>query len=125
MKIKISTIVWTLLFSLFLGVIGISIGAGAAFPPLNYIASPFVCPNGSTLGYTYQNFYYKGDHVPTMYSDYACISKSTGAKTTEFVLSEEYTKIDIYAGLIYGVLLCLVILLLIMINGLLNRTYAN
>jgi hypothetical protein len=35
-----------LIWSLFMGVTAISIGLGAAFPPLNQIAQPFVCSNG-------------------------------------------------------------------------------
>jgi hypothetical protein len=35
-----------LIWSLFMGVTAISIGVGAAFPPLNQIAQPFVCSNG-------------------------------------------------------------------------------
>ena len=125
MKIKKSTVAWmfvVLLFCLFMGVTAISIGAGAAFPKINYVASPFVCSNG-TLSYEAPQgtttCYGKCEYI----SLYYCINKSTGAKTGLDESSE--FKMNIYAGLVYGVLLFLVILLLIVINGLLNRTYAN
>jgi hypothetical protein len=35
-----------LLWSIFIGVAGISMGLGALYPPLNYVAKPFVCPTG-------------------------------------------------------------------------------
>jgi hypothetical protein len=34
------------LASIFMGVVAISIGLGAAFPSINQIAKPFVCPDG-------------------------------------------------------------------------------
>lgn len=49
MKNKKATLIdlGTVLFwSLFIGVVGISIGLGAVYPPLNYVAKPFICPNG-------------------------------------------------------------------------------
>lgn len=39
-------LVTVLFWSIFIGWVGISIGLGALYPPLNYIAKPFVCPNG-------------------------------------------------------------------------------
>ena len=38
--------VLVLIWSLFMGVTAISIGVGAAFPPLNQSAQPFICSNG-------------------------------------------------------------------------------
>jgi hypothetical protein len=38
-------------FCLFMGVTAISMGVGAAYPPINSIAKPVVCPNGEL---TYQ-----------------------------------------------------------------------
>ncbi len=46
MKLKTSTLIWVFIWSLFMGVTAISIGVGAAYPPLNYIAAPVVCPGG-------------------------------------------------------------------------------
>ena len=49
MKITTSTIGWGIaafVWSIFMGVTALSIGVGAAFPPANLIAKPFVCLNG-------------------------------------------------------------------------------
>lgn len=35
-----------LVFSIFLGVTAISLGLGAAYPPINFVAGPLVCPDG-------------------------------------------------------------------------------
>jgi hypothetical protein len=43
MLIELATV---LFWSMFIGWVGISIGLGALYPALNYIAKPFVCPNG-------------------------------------------------------------------------------
>ena len=44
---KMLTELATVLFwSIFIGWVGISIGLGALYSPLNYIAKPFVCSNG-------------------------------------------------------------------------------
>jgi hypothetical protein len=40
-----------LIFSLFIGIVGGSMGLGSRFPQLNVIATPFVCP-GQQLSYT-------------------------------------------------------------------------
>ncbi len=46
MSLKAGTLVVILIWFLFMGVTAISIGFGAAFPPLNLIAKPFVYPAG-------------------------------------------------------------------------------
>ncbi|HEY9153118.1 MAG TPA: hypothetical protein VIN60_09560 [Anaerolineales bacterium] len=110
MNIKISTVVWTLLWSLFMGVTAISIGFGAAFPPLNYVASPFVCPAGkmtlSEQGYTVSPV----ENVTTI--TWYCINKSTNIKTELSIWP-----MSIAAGLIYGALLFLIILLVMVIRS--------
>jgi hypothetical protein len=35
-----------LVFALFMGITAISLGVGAAYPPINTIAKPVVCPSG-------------------------------------------------------------------------------
>ena len=49
MKFSKTTIGWLIaafVWSIFMGVTAISIGFGALYPPLNYIAKPLACPNG-------------------------------------------------------------------------------
>ncbi len=62
----------TVLFrSIFIGVVGISIGLGALYPPLNFIAKPFVCANGEmiyqkqTTQTTPDKIYYSADWICT------------------------------------------------------------
>lgn len=50
-KTSITETLTVLFWSLLIGVLGISIGLGALYPPLNLIARPFVCPGGQL---TYQ-----------------------------------------------------------------------
>jgi len=104
MNIKLSTLFWTFVWSLFMGVTAISIGVGAIFPPLNYVAKPFVCPNGtmSVRGDTYNVSPVETVTTLTWY----CIDKSSGAKT-----ELSMWPMSIASGLIYGLLLFLVILL--------------
>jgi len=104
MNIKLSTLFWTFVWSLFMGVTAICIGIGAAFPPLNYVARPFVCPNGtmSVRGDTYNVSPVETVTTLTWY----CIDKSSGAKT-----ELSMWPMSIASGLIYGLLLFLIILL--------------
>jgi len=104
MNIKLSTLFWTFIWSLFMGVTAISIGVGALFPPLNYVAKPFVCPNGSmsVKGDTYNVSPVETVTTLTWY----CSDKSSGTKT-----ELSMWPMSIASGLIYGVLLFLVILL--------------
>src|SRR5437764_14158530 len=49
MKITAGLVGWGIaafVWSIFMGVTAISIGVGAAYPPANFVAKPFVCPNG-------------------------------------------------------------------------------
>jgi hypothetical protein len=45
-KKTLTELATVLFWAMFIGVMGISIGLGALYPPLNYIAKLFVCPNG-------------------------------------------------------------------------------
>lgn len=104
MQIKLSTIIWTLLWSLFMGVTAISIGVGAIFPPLNYIAAPLVCPGGQmSVNSTVYNPY-PGTTVTT--EDWICTNNRTGAQTDLSVF-----RIAMVAGLLYGFVLFVVILI--------------
>jgi hypothetical protein len=83
------------LWSMFIGVIGISIGLGALYPPLNYIAKPFVCPAGQM---TYDQQAEGRTPNQTFYSaDWYCTTDSSsagGVSINPFVS----------AGIIYGLL---------------------
>jgi len=114
MKFNTSALIWTFLWSLFMGVTAIAIGFGALFPSMNLISKPFVCPNG------------KMDHVDQVYNPYPgttittitwyCID-SRGGKTELGIFP-----MSLYAGLIYGVLLFLVIIVGMAILGRYGRS---
>ena len=45
-RTAIGSIIIVFVWCIFMGVTAISIGVGALFPTMNYIAKPLVCPNG-------------------------------------------------------------------------------
>jgi len=81
------------LWSIFIGVAGISIGLGALYPPLNYVAKPFVCPNGQM---TFEKQVDQATPNRTFYSaDWYCTKgNSTSLPVSPFA----------YAGIFYGLL---------------------
>ncbi|TMC48532.1 MAG: SHOCT domain-containing protein [Chloroflexi bacterium] len=101
MKISFGTLLGTavlFIFCLFLGVTVVSIGLGALFPPLNLVAKPFVCPSGQM---TYEEIVSRplpGTTYTLIY--WFCTDNQTGAKTQ----LEPFPK-DLYAGIVYGLLL--------------------
>ncbi len=91
------------IWSIFMGVTAIAIGVGAAFPPLNQIAAPFICPNGQ-MTYTEET----SNPLPgTTYTQigWYCVDKQTGAKTELDIFP-----MTLYSGVFYGLLLFVVIL---------------
>ncbi len=113
MKITSKTITWLImgfLWSIFMGVTAISIGFGALYPPLNYIAKPIACPNGQ-LSYV-QNV---SNPVPgTTYTTagWNCTDPRTGSQTPIDAI-----RMSVYAGPIYGVLLFVVVVFIWYINA--------
>ncbi len=87
-----------------MGVTAISIGIGAAFPPLNYIAGPFVCPGGAMSVDQQEYDPSPGTTVTTL--TWYCTNGTTGEKT-----ELSMWPMSVASGLIYGFLLFLVILL--------------
>jgi hypothetical protein len=112
MKLTGKTIGWLIagfVWSLFMGVTAISIGIGALYPPLNYIAKPLACPNGE-LSFV-QNV---SNPIPgTTYTTagWTCTDSKTGAQT-----HLDAIKMGVYAGPFYGVLLFLIICFIWYIN---------
>ena len=84
--------VGTVLFwSIFIGVLGISIGLGALYPPLNSIAKPFICPSGQM---NYQKQTTQATPNRTFYSaDWTC---TAGDLTSKPINPSPF------AGVIYG-----------------------
>jgi len=105
MKIKTSTVMWLgvgLIWCLFMGVTAISIGLGSLFPSMNRIASPFVCPNGH-MELTTQDYRVSPTESGSILNWY-CVDQETGARTELGIFP-----MSLYAGVIYGFLLFVVI----------------
>jgi hypothetical protein len=97
-------VILVLVWCLFMGVTAISIGFGAAFPPLNRIAGPFVCPNGAMRvdSQTYRPS--PGTTITTL--DWQCVDNRTGE-------AQRINEMSMFLinGLIYGTLLFAVVML--------------
>lgn len=96
--VSLGVFVWCL----FMGVTAISIGVGALFPPANYIAKPFVCLTGDM---TYEQVVSKPLPGTTYtFTTWYCTDARSGEKA-----ELDTFPMSLYAGIIYGVLLFLVI----------------
>lgn len=81
-----------LFWSIFIGVVGISIGLGALYPPLNTIAKPFVCPSGQM---TFEQQTTQATPNKTFFStNWSCTTNDATTPINPFP----------YAGIIYGLL---------------------
>ncbi len=104
MNVKLSSLASTFFWCIFTGVIGIGIGLGAAIPPLNYIATPFVCPGG-TMTNTQQGYTVSPVESVTTVSLY-CVN-AAGSETEVGMFPTV-----LYSGVIYGVIVFLVVFLI-------------
>jgi len=95
MKLKTSTVVWTLIWCLFMGVTVGSIGIGAVFPSVNLIAKPFVCPGGQMQVVT-KDYHPDPTRTVTTVTTY-CVDGKTGVKTELGIFP-----MSLYAGTICG-----------------------
>lgn len=116
MKLKTSTIIWTFIWCLFMGVTAISIGFGAIFPSMNRIAKPFVCPAGKMEVEEQVYNPYPGNTITTL--TWYCVDATSGTKTELGVFP-----MSIYAGLIYGFGLFIVVLIGMLVAA--NRSASN
>ena len=102
MKLKASTVMWTFIWCLFMGIAVGSIGIGAIYPPANLIARPFVCPGGKMQVVT-QDYHPSPIETVTTLTWY-CVDEKTGAKTELGIFP-----MSLYAGTIYGLLFFVVV----------------
>lgn len=109
MQVKTSTLLLILVWCLFMGVTAISIGFGAIFPSMNRIAKPFVCPRGEMEVETQTYNPSPGTTVTTL--TWYCVAAS-GAKKELGIFP-----MALYAGLIYGFLLFIVVFLFMFIRS--------
>ncbi len=97
----INELATVLFWSLFIGILGISIGLGALYPPLNFVAKPFVCPSGEMA---YQKQTTQVSPSQTFFSaDWTCTRSDASSRPVNP---------SIFAGVIYG-LVCFPVGLLI------------
>jgi hypothetical protein len=105
----ITSLIGMFIFSIFMGVVVIAIGLGAAFPYLNIIAKPFVCFNGKMV---YEQTV--SNPLPTTtYTQLSwyCVNGKSGARTELGVFP-----MALFSGAFYGFLLFLVIFVFWLIN---------
>ena len=116
MKFKTSTLFWIFIWCLFMGVTAISIGFGAIFPSMNRISKPFVCPHGEMNVDEQVYNPYPGSTVTTL--TWYCVDSQSGAKTEIGLFP-----MSISAGLIYGFLLFIVVLIGMLVSA--KRSASN
>jgi hypothetical protein len=113
MKLTSRTFIWLVMgffWSIFMGVTAISIGFGALYPPLNYIAKPLACPNGQLSFQQFVSNPIPGTTQTT--AGWTCTDSKTGSQT-----SIDAIKMGVYAGPFYGLLLFLVVCLIWYVNA--------
>ncbi len=101
MKLSAGTIgfhIAAFIWSIFMGVTAVSIGLGAAYPPANLVAKPFVCPNG-TMRYEQATSNPLPGTTYTLTAWY-CVDNRSGAKTELGIFP-----MSLYSGVIYGLLI--------------------
>ncbi len=119
MGMKTSSLIWLFLWSIFMGVTACSIGVGAVYPPLNYIAAPLLCPGGQMGENSTVYNPYPGTTVTT--EDWICTNDTTGAQTPVSIF-----KIALVSGPIYGVVLFVLVFVLRPVGqSLVNRSRAG
>jgi hypothetical protein len=104
MKLKMSTVVWTFIWCIFMGVTVGSIGIGAIFPSANLIAKPFVCANGQMQVVT-KDYQPDPTRSVTTITTY-CVDGTTGDKTELGIFP-----MSLYAGVIYGLIFFALVML--------------
>jgi hypothetical protein len=92
-KATMLELITILCWSIFIGWVGISIGLGALYPPLNFVAKPFVCPNGQM---TYQKQTTQATPNQTFFSAaWTCTQADTSSRPVNP---------SPFAGVIYGLI---------------------
>ncbi len=91
------------IWSIFMGVTAISMGIGALFPAINYIAKPLICPAGQfSYDRNVSNPYPGATYVTAVWT---CTDPRSGSQTQFNAFS-----IGLYTGPFYGLLLFLLVL---------------
>jgi len=109
MKLTLGSVLTMLGVSLFTGFIIISIGLGAAVPVINRVAAPFACSHGKMQLETSTSSYTAGESSTSL--NWLCVDDTTGAQ------EPINFNVILYAGLIYGLGLFVVLLLGSLVSG--------
>src|SRR5512147_767468 len=104
MKLRGCGLFWIFIWSIFMGITAISIGFGAMFPSMNRIAKPFICPRGEMELETQTYRPYPGSTITTL--TWYCVDQETGERTELGIFP-----MSLYAGVIYGLLLFVAIVI--------------
>jgi hypothetical protein len=91
--------------SIFMGVVAIAIGLGAAYPSINSIAKPFVCPRGDLTFEKNVSQPMPGETYATI--QWYCTDSEAGNKA-----ELAYFSLIPYAGVFYGLFVCFPLFLL-------------
>jgi hypothetical protein len=104
MKDKIIPILMVFGLSMFCGIVGISIGLGSLFIPLNQIAASMVC-GGQRVKIEQHTRSYLPNEVFTSITAY-CVNEQTGEQQDVTSAVEDIaTKLQITSGIIYGLII--------------------
>ena len=101
--------IFGLIFCVFMGYTGVSLGFGAAYPPLNLVAKPFVCSNGE-MQYQQKSINPLPGRTYTM-ARWQCTDSSGNSAPVS------NAHIAVYSGLIYGTGLFVLLQLLMIFRG--------
>lgn len=88
--------VLALIFCLFMGITGISLGVGTLYPPINRVAQPIVCPGGTMTYQTTVSQRRRKNYVQTAWT----CEEPSGAATPI-----DASKLALSAGGFYGLVL--------------------
>jgi hypothetical protein len=103
MKLEITTALIFLVFSLFCGIVIISIGIGNEFTAINTVMGPLICGEGKLEAAWEYNVSHSGK---TIYdSQWVCADDTTGAALNESV------KTNLVAETVYGLLMFAVLII--------------
>lgn len=98
-----------LIFCIFMGITGISVGIGAAYPPINSIAQPFVCAGGQMSYQTNVSHPLPGQTY--IRASWTCEDASGRQKHIGTL------PLALYAGSLYGLLLYGILAILMMLGS--------
>ncbi len=101
-RLKVGMTLAVFAWSIFMGITVGSIALGAVYPPINYLAAPFVGPRG-VMDYRQQT-YHTSPGSTTTTVDWTCTDRATGKRTELDIFP-----MSLYPGSLFGLLLFVVV----------------